>query len=318
MRDFLRRIFISGYGRHTMSVKWKAARIKAKIGGRPFDHFDKDVQKQNIERTGFLSVEAPNYKPQYYSFAYFDSDTAGRYYADSPTVIHRVMQAIILCNDCLDSDSCTQVESEILSQADQIIAEGTWRDGGLYFFTLESYSKFDLSGERYSGILQAKAASLFIRCHHLSGEEKYRVAARAALLACSISTDEGGVARHLSDGLLWIEEYVSPSPSMVLNGFVFVVIALAEYAALYDDHEIAEIYQRCFVTLITWLPYYRVGDDVLYSMYHWDMANVHYLGVQTYQMEHLHQLTENEEVGQFAQFLRRRTDWRIFDLLIRR
>jgi hypothetical protein len=68
-----------------------------------------------------------------------------------------------------------------------------------------------------SGMVQGQIASLPVRLHRETGEERYAGAALAALEPMPVPAFTGGVGGNLDDG--WIPgEYPTDPPSHVLNG----------------------------------------------------------------------------------------------------
>lgn len=312
MKSTLARLFSPAYMWNTIRVKWKANRLGSNVRVKPYELF-KDVKKSAT--LGELTFA---YSDFYTSFGYMNYETASDYYSDSPSTIHQIMLAIFKYNDIVSTSTNHEADVNwVLAQAKEIYGKATKNESYITFPTNEKYDRFDLEGERYSGIIQAKAASLFIRSFKVSGDPVYLDWARESLQACMIPKEENGITRNLENGTLWVEEYASPTPSMVLNGFLFVVIALAEYCDVKEDAELKDFYQKCLTSLITWLPLYRVGNDMLYSMYHWALCNVHYQGIVKYQMDHLYELTDINEFKDWSEFLGKNINWDVFRWLFR-
>lgn len=102
--------------------------------------------------------------------------------------------------------------------ADLLVAEqdkdGAWQHKFHYPHT------FELSPPWPSGMAQGEGASLLVRMHRETGDERYAGAAARAVLPLYRPTTDGGAAAPL-DGRLVPEEYPTDPPSLVLNGLLF-------------------------------------------------------------------------------------------------
>ncbi len=83
-----------------------------------------------------------------------------------------------------------------------------------------------------SAMDQGQAACLFIRLFQLLDEEKWIVAARKMFPSYEISYKQGGVASLLSKNEIWLEEYPFEPLKHTLNGALFGVLGICEYAKL--------------------------------------------------------------------------------------
>ena len=309
--NYSKRFLIPAYLVNTLRIKCKAKFLHLAHPDNPYQTYQSTV---TITPIGNLQ---PKYHRRYSALNYMNTDTAKNYYRNHPRTIHDVMIGLIINNEILDSESGTySSQDEILSLADQIMMAATIEKDAIIFYTQDRYDKFDLDGKTYSGILQGKAASLFLRCYDLTKDDKYRKWAYQSLLACRIPFEDGGTLRSLPNGTHWIEEYTSPSPSLVLNGFIFCIIALAEYLANFQDDKIASLLTNSLESLIAWLPYFQVDNSLLYSMYHWDLCNVHYLSVVYYQVRHLNKLIVHQDLQKFENWLKNVCDDALFKRML--
>ena len=81
---------------------------------------------------------------------------------------------------------------------------------------------FALRAPWISAMAQGQAASLFMRLHLQTGDDRWAEPARRALAPMSIPTSDGG-AMDLLDGRPFPEEYPTEPPSFVLNGGIFAI-----------------------------------------------------------------------------------------------
>ena len=285
----MHRLLRPTYLLNSIRIKWKAFRLRSTTGVYPYSHFSKKVDYDLND----ISYDV-NYQDIYHSFSYFDHDNASKYYKAKPSLIHDIMLGIIAYNDMVKGH---KIDHERLHHnAKNLNRSATYIDGFMTFMIDEDIKKFDLEGKVMSGIIQAKAASLFIRTYVGTKEQNYLNKAKSALLACLRTRSNGGVMLVNPSVKAWVEEYDTDKPSMVLNGNVFVLIAAAEFLHFEEHYDIRKFLDDGLATLLSWLPHYFVGDDMLYSMYTTDLCNVHYVGVQKYQLEHLYRLTRISEL----------------------
>ena len=85
-----------------------------------------------------------------------------------------------------------------------------------------------------SAMAQGEAASLLVRVHARTGDERFAAAARRALRSYDVRSADGGVQARLGDGPFY-EEYPTRPPSFVLNGALFALFGAYDVAAGLDD-----------------------------------------------------------------------------------
>ena len=192
---------------------------------------------------------------KYQSLGYFEYKTARAYYRNSDFTISRVIVALTLYNE-------QGYSSEFHRRVDDIVQEGQKSHGLLLFKYKDGFAKFDVTSGYLSGILQAKIASALLRVYHHTRIDNYLELAKAALNACLLSVEEGGPCRSIKGGGKWVEEYPSPTPSMVLNGHIFVLIAFAEYETFGKDDFFQKDYQKLVDSTIAMLPSYKQSEYI--------------------------------------------------------
>ncbi len=134
-----------------------------------------------------------------------------------------------------------------------------WRQGiGAWVF------RFDLLfyGPRQpwiSALAQGQAISLLLRAAQLANTAKYEEACRRAVRAFHHSVDEGGVVQHFPDGSPVFEEYPTVEPSLVLNGHLFAMLGLHDYAEYFGDPAAAALFAQCLAGLKANLARYDTG-----------------------------------------------------------
>ena len=110
-----------------------------------------------------------------------------------------------------------------------------WRPGlhaWVYRFDLPFYGP---QAPWISAMAQGQGISLLLRAQQLFPRAIYEEASRRAVQAFYQTQDEGGVARAFPDGSLAFEEYTTAEPSLVLNGMLFALLGLHDYAEYFHD-----------------------------------------------------------------------------------
>jgi len=117
-----------------------------------------------------------------------------------------------------------------------------WKNGigaWVYRFDLPFYGP---AAPWISAMAQGQGISLLLRVHQLFPRLAYEEASRRAVQAFYYAKDEGGVARAFPDDSLAFEEYTTAEPSLVLNGMLFALLGLHDYAEYFHEARA----QECF------------------------------------------------------------------------
>ncbi|MGH9198852.1 MAG: D-glucuronyl C5-epimerase family protein, partial [Acidimicrobiia bacterium] len=118
----------------------------------------------------------------------------------------------------------------------------------------------------YSGLAQGMGVSLLIRASLDTGRLSYQAAAHAAYSALTEDVACGGVLVRDSDGSAWLEEYLVDPPSHILNGFLWAVWGLYDFARWTGQLSARELFQECVHTIAQNLPRYDTGFWSLYEL----------------------------------------------------
>jgi hypothetical protein len=124
--------------------------------------------------------------------------------------------------------------------------EGTWVQG----FDLPH--TYDLHAPWISAMAQGEAASLLVRLHRATGEERYRESAGRALPPMPMAP--------LDDGRLLPQEYPTDPPSHVLNGAIFALWGLRDAGQPKE-------FEDGLDTLVRNLGRWDTGSWSLYDLY---------------------------------------------------
>ena len=117
----------------------------------------------------------------------------------------------------------------------------------------------------YSGLAQGQGVSLLLRAHAQSGDRKYLEAAERAFVPLTRPIAEGGVLFTDEEGNLWIEEYLVDPPTHILNGFLWALWGVFDYALACPDSNAKSIFERGVATLTRNLQRYDTGYWSLYE-----------------------------------------------------
>jgi heparosan-N-sulfate-glucuronate 5-epimerase len=117
----------------------------------------------------------------------------------------------------------------------------------------------------YSALAQGQGISLLVRAFKESGEQRYIDTARRAFLSFQRSMHEGGVAFTDESGDLWFEEYIVSPPTHILNGFIWALWGVHDYALATNDASASQLFSRGVRTLLHNLDRYDLGFWSLYE-----------------------------------------------------
>jgi hypothetical protein len=117
----------------------------------------------------------------------------------------------------------------------------------------------------YSGLAQGQGISLLVRAHKESGDARYLDAARAAFISLQRPIEKGGVAFTDESEDLWFEEYIVSPPTHILNGFIWALWGVYDYALATKESAAQELFARGVRTLLHNLDRYDLGFWSLYE-----------------------------------------------------
>jgi len=149
-----------------------------------------------------------------------------------------------------------------LVEALQESPQGTWLLP--HNFDFEYFQP--LKAPWYSGLAQGSALSALLRAHKESGDSKYERAAQALFQTLRLPISEGGVLFVDAAGDPWIEEYFCHPPTHILNGFIWALWGLYDYAVATGDAQAKQCAAACTRTLEKNLRLYDMGFWSLYEL----------------------------------------------------
>ncbi|HZP16355.1 MAG TPA: D-glucuronyl C5-epimerase family protein [Terriglobales bacterium] len=155
----------------------------------------------------------------------------------------------------------------------------------------------------YSGLAQGQGISLLVRAHAETREEKYLKAAALALRSFFHSTGTGGIAFTDADGNIWFEEYILPTPTHILNGFIWAAWGVYDYWLATASEAAKELFDRAVETLRENLGRYDLGFWSLYEQSGTRLpmiASPFYHRLHITQLRVMHRLTGQETFARYA------------------
>ena len=155
----------------------------------------------------------------------------------------------------------------------------------------------------YSALAQGQGISVLVRAHKESNDAKYLDAARRAFMSFQTPIRTGGVAFTDDAGDLWFEEYIVSPPTHILNGFIWALWGVYDYALATKEQASRELFDRGTKTLLHNLNRYDLGFWSLYEQSGTKLpmvASTFYHQLHIVQLGIMHRLTNEEEFARVA------------------
>jgi heparosan-N-sulfate-glucuronate 5-epimerase len=118
----------------------------------------------------------------------------------------------------------------------------------------------------YSGLAQGNGLSMLVRAAAAIGTDVYADAAHAAFESLRLDVSQGGVLVTDDQGDLWIEEYLVDRPSHILNGFMWALWGVYDYAKWSASAPAHDVWNRSVATLLNRLSEFDTGWWSLYEV----------------------------------------------------
>jgi heparosan-N-sulfate-glucuronate 5-epimerase len=146
----------------------------------------------------------------------------------------------------------------------------------------------------YSGLAQGNGVSLLVRAAITTGDAAHAAAAHRAFESLLRPVSEGGVVVTDDRGDLWIEEYLIDTPSHILNGFIWALWGVHDYAQWSRRPEALRLWTACVGTLERRLSEFDTGWWSLYESRDGAremLASRYYHTLHITQLQIMHRLT---------------------------
>ena len=161
----------------------------------------------------------------------------------------------------------------------------------------------------YSALAQGQGLSLLCRAHRATGDARYRDAADAAFGAMTVPTGEGGVLIRDGDDGAWLEEAVVNPPTHILNGFLWAMWGVHDYALARDARAAWALLGACTRTLRRNLPAFDCG---FWSLYEQSGTRLPMLASPFYHGLHVNQLAITARLLDEPEFERWSERWNCY------
>jgi heparosan-N-sulfate-glucuronate 5-epimerase len=157
-----------------------------------------------------------------------------------------------------------------------------------------------LSAPWRSALAQGQAISVLIRAHQITGDDIYAEMAHRGYRAFHFLAreHEGGVLDD-QNGFTWLEEYIVTPSNHVLNGFIWTLWGVRDYAAYFGNNHAENLWRECLKTLEVNLKNYDLG---FWTSYDWPQgydksqpimpSSLYYQRLHTIQMLACYNLTK--------------------------
>jgi heparosan-N-sulfate-glucuronate 5-epimerase len=117
----------------------------------------------------------------------------------------------------------------------------------------------------YSGLAQGSGLSLLVRAAQATDNVTFAESAHRAFQSFERSVSDGGVLVEDARGHVWIEEYLVDPPSHILNGFIWALWGVYDYARWTGRAEAEKLWKTCLRTLEARLGDFDTGWWSLYE-----------------------------------------------------
>lgn len=153
-----------------------------------------------------------------------------------------------------------------------------------------------------SAMAQGELISLYLRLWQALDRPSLLDTAYRAYRFMRLPVEEGGVRRRDHFGNLWLEEFPSREPSLVLNGFIYALFGLFDLYRVGGDDEVKRDIDECVATLVARVPDFDLGYWSIYDLQKKELVRYYYQkNVHVPQMAVLEQLTDIPLFGYYRQ-----------------
>jgi hypothetical protein len=158
----------------------------------------------------------------------------------------------------------------------------------------------------YSALAQGQGLSLLVRAYQETGERQYLEAANLAFVSFTVGVHDGGVTYVDEKGRTWFEEYIVWPPTHILNGFIWAIWGVYDYALATNDQVARELFDRAVRTLSGALSSF---DNGFWSLYEHSGTLLPMLASNFYHALHIVQLRVTFTMTGDPQFARFAEQW---------
>jgi heparosan-N-sulfate-glucuronate 5-epimerase len=167
----------------------------------------------------------------------------------------------------------------------------------------------------YSGLAQGNGLSMLVRAARATGDPSFADSAHRAFQSFERSVRDGGVLVTDERGHVWIEEYLVDPPSHILNGFIWALWGVHDYARWTGNANAEQLWRSCLRTLEARLDDFDTGWWSLYESPHNArpmLASRYYHTLHIIQLRVLHRLSGIETFAARADRFEAQLNNRVF------
>jgi hypothetical protein len=160
------------------------------------------------------------------------------------------------------------------ANANFLIKKAISRDGALYFPYLFTYALFGnrsdlMRAPWFSAMNQGAALTLFLRLYAVTGDQRWRSAADSTFTTFVQRRSAKRpsilfIPRRHDRRYLWFEEYAKNPPTQVLNGHIYALFGVYEYALASGSAAAADVFNGGVTTVRHQVHRFRVRGGVSY------------------------------------------------------
>jgi hypothetical protein len=212
--------------------------------------------------------------------------------------------ALALHDKMLADGRSRELERKFMAQLQAIVANmetgSHWRG---FFLDRHTNLKYrEIRTPSASALSQGNAISALLRGFQLSGDKDLLSVATDAFNALSRPLEDGGVLNVDSCGHLWFEEYQMYPPSHVLNGFIFALWGILDYARVTDSRQARDWWEAGVETLQAHIADFDRGYWSVYDLRYRELASLYYhVNIHVPQLRAMYGLTGNAIFNRYAE-----------------
>jgi len=114
---------------------------------------------------------------------------------------------------------------------------------------------------------QAQGISFLLRAYQKKSDDRYLEMTQQAFRAFLFPVTEGGVRSSFPDNSPAFEEFPTEPPSLVLNGHIFTLLGIYDFAYFYQDNKARQLFEESVLGLKRNLHRYDTGFWNLYDLH---------------------------------------------------
>lgn len=164
----------------------------------------------------------------------------------------------------------------------------------------------DLHAPWRSALAQGQGISVCLRAFRLTGDETYLHVTHKAFNAFRrLAREHAGGVLDDDRGYLWLEEYIVTPPNHVLNGFIWALWGVRDYAVFFEDSCAWDLWRSCLQTLKKNMHRYDLGFWTSYDLAvagHQPVmpSSLYYQNLHVIQMQAMYKLTGDDIFDSYA------------------